>query len=127
MSHVREGKEQNRAPDVQDLGRWPGGSERVRNAWLPGPPGPVYDRAMIEEQVMDVELILEELRYAKADRRFPRRAMAHAIVVRQEITPHLLSALEDTRHRYRELAEDSSYMAHLRAACLLAQCRERGG
>ncbi len=74
---------------------------------------------------MDVEQIIEELRYAKDDRRFPRQALEHAIAARQEITPHLLSALEDTRDRYLELAEDSGYMAHLYATYLLAQFRER--
>ncbi len=74
---------------------------------------------------MDAEQILEELRFARDDRRFPREALEHAIAARQEITPHLLSALEDTRNRYRELAEDSGYMAHLYATYLLAQFRER--
>ncbi len=80
---------------------------------------------MIKGQAMDVEQILEQLRYARDDRRFPREALEHAVAARQEITPYLLSALEDTRDRYREIAEDSGYMAHLYATYLLAQFRER--
>ena len=80
--------------------------------------------AMIQREVMDVEQILEELRYTRDDRRFPRKALEHAIAAREEITPHLLSALEETRNRNREFAEESGYMAHLYAMFLLAQFRE---
>jgi hypothetical protein len=55
---------------------------------------------------------------------FPREAMEAAIERREEITPHLLSVLEDTLSRADELSKDPAYAAHLFAFCLLAQFGE---
>lgn len=69
---------------------------------------------------MDIETILKKLE--RYDGTFPREALEAAIQQREEITPHLLDALQFTREHAEDLPED--YFLHTWAMFLLAQFRE---
>lgn len=62
--------------------------------------------------------------FERATGRFAQTAVEAAVARREEITPELLRALEDTVDRAAELDAEGGYMAHLYAMFLLAQFRE---
>jgi len=71
---------------------------------------------------VDVNEILEAL--TSYDRRFPREVLQAAIARQEEITPYLLSILEEAAADIDRLVADRAYMAHIYAFYLLAQFRE---
>ncbi len=72
---------------------------------------------------MNLAHIIEELAYDMGGD-LPRDAIEAAIAKRKQITPHLLSILEDATNRIDEIIEDDNYQGHLYAMYLLAQFRE---
>jgi hypothetical protein len=56
--------------------------------------------------------------------KFARAAVEAAVARREEVTPELLSVLEETVDRPGQLDAEGDYMAHLYAMFLLAQFRE---
>jgi uncharacterized protein YchJ len=72
---------------------------------------------------MEIAEILSQLE--RLDGPFPLEAVEEARSRREEITPHLLEILRDTRARLSEVSEDERAMAPLWALYLLAEFRER--
>ncbi len=71
---------------------------------------------------MKTQAILQALEHL--DGSFPREALRAAVARREEITPHLLTILEQAASDVDRIAADETYMAHLYAFYLLAQFRE---
>jgi hypothetical protein len=72
--------------------------------------------------MMKIETIVKTLEYP--DEGVPREALEAAIARREEITPHLLSILEQAVSDFDRVVDDQSYTGHLYALYLLAQFRE---
>jgi hypothetical protein len=62
--------------------------------------------------------------FERTTAKFARAAVEAAVARREEITPELLSILEETVDRAAQLDAEGDYMAHLYAMFLLAQFRE---
>ena len=71
---------------------------------------------------MRVPSILARLEYL--DGTFPRRALERAMVMKEAITPELLSILEYAIEYIDDVEYDESYMGHMYAMYLLAQFQE---
>lgn len=71
---------------------------------------------------MKTETILKTLEHHTG--RFPREALQAAVARRDEITPHLLTIVEQAASDIDRIVADQTYMAHIYAFHLLAQFRE---
>ena len=72
---------------------------------------------------MEIDSILKELEQNRGY--FPREAIEEAILRREEITPHLMRALQEAVERPVDSEEEESFLP-LYAMFLFAQFRERG-
>lgn len=72
---------------------------------------------------MDIADIIKKLEWY--DGTFPRRAVEEVIARKEQITPYLLSILEEAANDITPLVKRDDYMGHIYAMYLLAQFRER--
>ncbi|MEM9905181.1 MAG: DUF1186 domain-containing protein, partial [Cyanobacteria bacterium P01_D01_bin.44] len=72
---------------------------------------------------MELDTILAALE-ENSTQEFPREAVRQAISRKEEITPLLLTALEDAKTHLKEIAQKPSYSLHIYAIFLLAQFKD---
>ncbi|NLW91411.1 MAG: DUF1186 domain-containing protein, partial [Syntrophomonadaceae bacterium] len=71
---------------------------------------------------MNIQEILEELKYCKAP--FPHQAVNEAVANKELVIPALLKVLEDSK-QLPDALNDEDYVGHIFAMYLLAQFREK--
>jgi hypothetical protein len=82
-----------------------------------------YDES-VEDSDLDVEEIMQILAYSDNDSPLPRNALRQAIAKKDEITPHLLKALERAANSPVEVLAEVDF-SYAYAMYLLAQFREK--
>jgi len=74
---------------------------------------------------MDIKSIISEIEYNNGV--FPEKQIEYLINNREEAIPELLKVLEETYENAEELSKEGKYFAHIYAAFLLAQFKEKKG